>query len=87
MQIKSKIWLEKNKRLVFGEGKSEIFKLIQKYRSINKAADRMGISFRHAWSYINEIEKRLGVRLIQRTKGGIGGGGSRLTNYARELMG
>lgn len=86
MQVRSKIWIEKNNKLIFGEGKSEIFKLIREHTSINKAAESMGISFRRAWSYINEIEKRLGVHLVERTKGGVGGGGSRLTAYAVELM-
>ena len=86
MQIRSKVWLEKNGKLVFGEGKSEIFKLVQKHDSINKAAEELGVSFRHAWSYINEIEKRLGILLVARTKGGKGGGGSCLTDYAIELM-
>ncbi|MBL7071420.1 MAG: LysR family transcriptional regulator [Candidatus Omnitrophica bacterium] len=86
MRARSKIWIEKNKKLIFGEGKSEIFKAIQEHKSINKAAKSMGVSFRHAWSYINEIEKRLGVHLVDRSKGGKGGGGSHLTEYAVELM-
>ena len=86
MRIKSKIWLEKDGRLVFGEGKSRILKAIQKYRSINKAASSMGMSYRHAWSYIGEIEKRANIKLIERIKGGRGGGGSRLTDSATELI-
>jgi len=84
--VKSKIWLEKDNELVFGEGKSELLKLIARCNSINKAADEMGISFRRAWSYITEIEKRLGVHLIKRKRGGSHGGGSRLTPYASELI-
>ncbi|MFH1593829.1 MAG: LysR family transcriptional regulator [Candidatus Omnitrophota bacterium] len=86
MQVRSKIWLEKDGKQIFGEGKSEIFKRIRKHGSINKAAKSMGISFRHAWSYITEVEKRLGKPLIERTKGGRGGGGSGLTAYAAELV-
>ncbi len=86
MRIKTKIWIEKNDKLVFGEGRARILKAIQKYQSINKAAESMDISFRHAWSYINESEKRMGVKLVERTKGGVGGGGSTLTDYALRLM-
>ncbi|MFC1807460.1 winged helix-turn-helix domain-containing protein [Candidatus Omnitrophota bacterium] len=86
MRIKSKVWIEKDNKLVFGEGKSEIFKLIDRHKSINKAAKEMGISYRHTWSYITEIEKRMGVKLIERIKGGKGGGGSRLTDHALKLM-
>lgn len=86
MQVKSKIWFEKNGKLIFGEGKSEMLKAIDAHRSINQAAKSMGISFRQAWSHISEIEKRLGIKLIERSKGGLGGGGSELTGYAKELI-
>jgi len=86
MQIKSKVWLEKDNELIFGEGRAELLKAIDKTGSINKAASEMGISFRHGWSYITAIERRLGVKLIERTKGGRGGGGSRLTPEAKDLV-
>ncbi len=86
MKIKSKVWLEKNSKLIFGDGKSQILKAIEEAGSINKAAKKMGISFRHAWGYITAIERRAGFKLIERNKGGIGGGGSCLTPRAKELV-
>ena len=86
MQIKSKTWLEKNGELVFGEGKSELLKAIDQTGSISKASKKMGISFRHAWGYITAIERRLGLKLIERRKGGRQGGGSCLTPHARSLL-
>ncbi|MBU0549738.1 MAG: winged helix-turn-helix domain-containing protein [Candidatus Omnitrophica bacterium] len=87
MKVKSKVWLEKRDKLVFGEGKSRLLKAINQTGSINKASGKMGISFRHAWGYITAIEKRLGFKLIERTKGGKEGGGSRLTPAGRKLVG
>ena len=86
MKVKSKIWLEKNGKLVFGEGKSKILKTIEETGSISRACKKMGISFRHGWSYITAIENRLGIKLIERQKGGKNGGGSCLTDYAKELI-
>ena len=86
MKIKSKIWLEKKGELVFGEGKSQLLKAIDQTGSINKASQKMGISFRQAWEYITAIEKRLGFKFIERSKGGRGGGGSRLTPKARSMI-
>lgn len=86
MKLKSKVWLEKNNKLIFGEGKSQLLKSIEKTGSLNKASRMMGISFRHAWGYITAIEKRLGFRLIERTKGGRQGGGSCLTPAGRDLV-
>jgi len=86
MKVKSKVWLEKNGRLVFGEGKSELLKSIDKTGSISDAAKKMGISFRRAWGYVTAIEKRLGMKLIVRSKGGKGGGGSSLTPLAKAFI-
>ncbi len=86
MRAKSKIWLEKNGKLVFGEGKSQLLKAVDQAGSINKASQKMGISFRHGWGYITAIEERLGFKLVERSRGGKCGGGSRLTPEARSLI-
>lgn len=86
MKIKSKVWIEKEGELVFGEGKSNLLKAIDKTGSINKASGQMGISFRRGWSYITAIEKRLGIKLIARSKGGKRGGGSYLTPAGKMLV-
>lgn len=86
MRIKSKVWLEKDGELVFGSGKSMILAAIGETGSINKAAKAMNMSYRHAWSYIASAEKRMGRQLLVRTKGGSGGGGAQLTDYAKVLL-
>ncbi|MDP2906203.1 MAG: winged helix-turn-helix domain-containing protein [Candidatus Omnitrophota bacterium] len=86
MQIKSKVWLEKDGELVFGSGKLRILKAILGTGSINKAAKRLGMSYRHAWSHCISAEKRIGQPLLIRNKGGKDGGGAILTDYARGLL-
>ena len=48
LKAKSKVWLEKDGRLVFGIGKATILSQIQKTGSINKAAKELNMSYRHA---------------------------------------
>jgi len=86
MEVKSKVWLEKKGKLAFGIGKYSILKEIAKTGSINKAAKNLGMSYRHAWSYISSAEKRLGEPLLIKAKGGEKGGGAVLTNYAKNLI-
>ncbi len=86
MKVKTKVWLEDEGELVFGSGKAMILKSIDETGSINKAAKKLDMSYRHAWSYIKEIEKRLDTQLVIRTKGGQGGGGATLTAFARTLI-
>ncbi len=67
---RSKIWLEVDGEPVFGQGREELLRLIQKTGSINAAAKAMGIPYRKAWTYIDAMEKRLGFPLVNRQKGG-----------------
>jgi len=86
MKVKSKVWLEKEGELVFGVGKTRILETINTTGSINKAAKKMNMSYRRAWSCVVSIEKRIGRPLVIRTKGGKDGGGAILTDYAKDLL-
>ena len=86
MKVKSKVWIEKNGKPIFGEGKSRLLQAIEKTGSINEAARSMGISFRRAWSYIRTMERRLGFLLVDKSRGGKGGGGSSLTEEAKRFL-
>lgn len=86
MQVKSKVWLEKNGKLIFGSGKAEILKAVNKHGSLNKAAQELNMSYRHVWSQIKSVETHLGKPLLIKTKGGLAGGGAILTDEAKELL-
>lgn len=86
LQVRSKIWLEIDGKPVFGQGREDLLRLIQKGSSINAAAKAMGIPYRKAWTYIDAMEKRLGFPLVNRQKGGAGGGASSLTPRAAALL-
>lgn len=87
MKVKSKVWIEEDGKPVFGEGREYLLELIDTLGSINKAASSLGISYRRAWSYINSMEETLKMSLVERSRGGSGGGGSRLTAEARTFLG
>lgn len=53
--------------------------------SLNRAAESLGRSFAHAQRRIVELERAFG-RLVERQRGGAGGGGSELTGAARALL-
>lgn len=86
LQVRSKIWLEIDGEPVFGQGREKLLRLIQSTGSINAAAKEMGIPYRKAWTYIDAMEKRLGFALVNRLKGGTGGGTSSLTPEAEALL-
>jgi molybdate transport system regulatory protein len=86
MEIRSKIWIEVDGEPVFGRGRRFLLEAIDSYGSINQAAREVDISFRKAWSHIKAMEERLGVKLVERQKGGRNGGGAFLTADARVFL-
>ncbi|MBN2324865.1 MAG: LysR family transcriptional regulator [Spirochaetes bacterium] len=86
MAVRTKVWLEKDGKPVFGTGKAGLFRAIVNEGSISKASKRVNISFRRAWSHLDNAERNFGTPLLEKHKGGKGGGSSTLTNEAGELV-
>lgn len=81
-----KFWLEKGEEPIVGKGRIELLTKIDKKGSLNKAAEAMEMSYRHAWGIISKLEERLGYKLVKSKKGGKGGGGTTLTEEGREIV-
>jgi molybdate transport system regulatory protein len=69
-------------------GPSEVLLLeaIASQGSIRGAARSRGISYRHAWLLIDEVEQELGGKVAIAETGGRGGGGTALTALGREVI-
>jgi molybdate transport system regulatory protein len=65
MEIKYKIWLEKDGKVVFGHGREELFQAIDECHSLNAAAKKLNMSYRAAWGRLRASEERLGVKLVE----------------------
>jgi molybdate transport system regulatory protein len=86
MKLHYKIWLDDKGEQVFGDGIYRLLELVEKYGSINQAAQMEKMSYRQAWGMIKTIEKRLNLRLLERRIGGESGGGATLTPEGRRLV-
>lgn len=86
LKVKSKIWIEIEGEPVFGSGRRLLLEAIASHGSISQAARAVHVSYRKAWSHIQAMEERLGMRLVERRIGGKGGGGATLTREARRLL-
>jgi len=85
INLNYKLWLEKDDK-VFGDGPCDILLRIDRYGSLNKAAQDINMSYSQAWNLVNDIEQRLEFKLIERHKGGFSGGGSKLTSKGRKFL-
>lgn len=86
MQLKIKIWLEKDGQNVMGKGRYELLKAIGETGSLREASTQLGISYRHAWGHLKKLEQSAGFTFVDSKVGGRGGGASSLTPQALEFL-
>ncbi len=85
MKVGYKVWLDNNGK-AFGDGPCELLNRVEKVKSLRQAAQQMGMSYSKAWCLIRNLEKRLGLTLLERRVGGSSGGGSKVTPRGVELL-
>lgn len=83
MEIKHKVWIEKNGKVVFGKGRDDILKAIDEQRSLNAAAKKLEMSYRAAWGRLKASEERMGMKLVDI---GVHDKSMQLTPQARSII-
>jgi molybdate transport system regulatory protein len=82
-----KLWLSsEDAEGVFGDGKWRLLQAIDAKGSLSLASDALRISYRKAWGDLKKAEKQLNVRLVQRQRGGKGGGETILTENGKKWV-
>ncbi|MCM1129865.1 MAG: TOBE domain-containing protein [Alistipes senegalensis] len=64
----------------------EVLRRIEETGSISQAARLAGISYKAAWQAVDTLSNLTGMKLVDRSVGGVGGGGARLTGEGRRLL-
>jgi molybdate transport system regulatory protein len=86
-KLSFKFWLEYMGKPILGKGGAQILRQIEKNRSISKAAENLGMSYRYVWDYVHKIDKALGEPVAEAYRGGkSGGGGATLTELGKNLL-
>jgi len=82
-----KIWLEKDEKPILGKGGAQILEAIKTEKSVSKAAEKLGMSYRYVWNYVNRMNTILGEPVVKAHRGGKqGGGGANLTSQGEQLL-
>jgi molybdate transport system regulatory protein len=66
--------------------KIDFLRAIERVGSLLAAAEDVGITYRTAWIWAKEINRLWGTRLLFRTHGGKGGGGTQLTPEGKSVL-
>src|SRR2546422_7737086 len=80
------VMLTKRGVAVIGEREARLLDAVDRVRSIKDAAAEAGISYRTAWSAIQQMEQALGRPMVVSRAGGPGGGATTLTDECRRLL-
>jgi molybdate transport system regulatory protein len=65
MKIKYKIWIEQDGKVLFGRGREDILRAVEKGQSLSTAAKQLEMSYRAAWGRLKASEDRMGVKLVE----------------------
>lgn len=84
--VNGSLWLEGNGTRFFGPGPVELLQHIESTGSINQAARAMGMSYKKAWEIVNRLNTMSGSPLVLTATGGEKGGGSSISEEAKQLI-
>ncbi|MCI0396744.1 MAG: LysR family transcriptional regulator [Chloroflexi bacterium] len=82
MRPEFNLWIEVDGQVALSIWRVRLLRAVAETGSISAAADKIGVPYRVAWQKINEMETRLGVKLVETRVGGPEGGGATLTATA-----
>lgn len=86
LKINGSLWIEHDGGRFFGPGPVELLELIEETGSINKAAKKMGMSYKKAWGIINNLNMTARRSMVITATGGQKGGGSTISPEAKALI-
>ena len=85
-RVTGSLWIECEGERFFGPGRVELLQGIEETGSINKAAKKMGMSYKKAWEMINALNNQTVRPFVITQTGGDKGGGSTITAEAKQLI-
>jgi len=85
VSIKLAVYLGEEKHKI-GPGKVRLLEAIEECGSISAAARSMGMAYRHAWAFVDELNRCFTNPVVAVSIGGRDGGGAKLTPWGRELI-
>lgn len=86
LQVRSKAWLTKNGKRVFGLGLARLLEEINRAKSLKEASSKLGMSYKHAWKLLRSAQQNLGTSLISSQTGGPDGGWTILTTEGSTFL-
>ncbi|GHE01526.1 molybdenum-binding transcriptional regulator, ModE family protein [Defluviimonas sp. 20V17] len=71
---------------MLGPGKADLLEAIRESGSISAAGRAMGMSYKRAWSLVEEMNAAFRAPLVESTRGGARGGGAHLSDLGLRVL-
>ena len=85
-QLRLRMRVTVDDTIAIGPGKIALLEALHETRSITAAAKALGMSYRRAWTLIDELNRSLKEPAVVSAAGGAQGGGSELSATGRQLL-
>jgi len=73
--------------IAIGPGKADLLEAIDREGSISAAGRALGMSYRRTWLLVDTMNRCWSSPLVETVSGGSHGGGARITDLGREVLG
>ena len=79
-------WIRETNGHFLGHGRVQLLENIKTTGSITQAAKVMKMSYRQAWQMVEDLNATSNKPLVEKTLGGAGGGGAKVTKAGDEAI-
>jgi len=86
LQTRPHFRLQVDQGVAIGPGKAVLLEKIAETGSISQAGRAMGMGYRTAWLLVDSMNHHFKSPLVACSRGGISGGGARLTPLGRDVL-
>jgi molybdate transport system regulatory protein len=84
--IRLRIRMVRGAEIILGPGRADLLTEIARTGSIAAAGRQMGMSYKRAWALVEAMNATFTSPVVEAAKGGVGGGGARLTVAGERVL-
>jgi molybdate transport system regulatory protein len=86
LELQGAVWMAVGDEVLGGHDRMGLLRAVAEQGSITHAAKAVGLSYKGAWDAIDAMNRLAGKPLVERSTGGRGGGGTRMTPHGERLL-
>jgi len=86
LELQGAVWISLGDERLGGYERFGLLRAIAEQGSITHAAKAVGLSYKGAWNIVEDMNRLAGNPLVERSKGGHGGGSTCLTPHGASLL-